>query len=129
MRAVDTNVIVRYLTGDHADQFARARALIDSNPIFVSMTVMLETEWVLRSTYGYSPGTIAKAIRGFAGLPSVTVQEPDHLRRALELLEGGIDIADAFHLSAAEGCDAFISFDRDLAKRSAKLSALPVRAP
>ena len=53
MLAVDTNVVVRYLTGDHPEQFANAKALIDGEDLFVCATVLLETEWVLRSVYGY----------------------------------------------------------------------------
>jgi predicted nucleic-acid-binding protein len=129
MRAVDTNVIVRYLTRDHAGQYGRARALIDSEPVFAAMTVILETEWVLRSGYGYSSAAISKAMRDFAGLPTVTVEEPSRLKNALALLDSGIDLADAFHLVAADGCDAFMSFDRELAKRAADIAKLPVREP
>lgn len=129
MRAVDTNVIVRYLTGDHAGQFARARALVDAGPVFIATTVLLETEWVLRGAYGYSAETIAHAIRSLAGLPSVTVQEPALAKTALDLVEAGVDIADAFHLASADGCDAFMSFDRNIAKRAAGVSTLPVEEP
>jgi predicted nucleic acid-binding protein len=52
MLAVDTNLIVRYLTGDHPKQSAKARAVIDGEDVFVSTAVALETEWVLRRVYG-----------------------------------------------------------------------------
>ena len=52
MLAIDTNVIVRYLTGDHPQQARKARTLIESEHVFVCTTVLLETEWVLRSVYG-----------------------------------------------------------------------------
>ncbi|HEX4504656.1 MAG TPA: type II toxin-antitoxin system VapC family toxin, partial [Alphaproteobacteria bacterium] len=42
MLAIDTNLIVRYLTGDHARQSARARALIDGEAVFIAITVVLE---------------------------------------------------------------------------------------
>ncbi len=44
MIAIDTNIIVRYLTGDHPDQSPRARALVDGQPVFVPVTVALEVE-------------------------------------------------------------------------------------
>ena len=53
MLAVDTNVIVRYLTGDDAEQFAKASALIRSEDVYVCTTVLLETEWVLRRGYRF----------------------------------------------------------------------------
>lgn len=48
MRAVDTNVIIRYLTGDDPAQVVKARAIIGREPVFVPGTVVLEVEWVLR---------------------------------------------------------------------------------
>jgi predicted nucleic-acid-binding protein len=47
MLAIDTNLIVRYLTGDQPQQSQKAKALIDSEPVFVCKTVLLEAEWVL----------------------------------------------------------------------------------
>ena len=67
MLAIDTNVIVRYLTGDHPKQSARARAVIDGEDVFVATTVLLETEWVLRSAYAFDPAQVCKALRAFAG--------------------------------------------------------------
>jgi len=55
MIAVDTNVLVRFLVRDDAKQAARAAALIQANEIWVCKTVLLETEWVLRSLYGFPP--------------------------------------------------------------------------
>ena len=54
MLAIDTNVIVRYLTADHPEQASRARALVDGAAVFVPVTVILESEWVLRSAYGFA---------------------------------------------------------------------------
>ncbi len=51
MLAVDTNIVLRYLVKDDAAQSARARDIVESAPIFVSLTVVLECEWVLRSLY------------------------------------------------------------------------------
>ena len=60
MIAIDTNLVVRYLSGDHPEQSARARALVDQNPVFVGLTVVLEVEWVLRSAYGYRPADVTR---------------------------------------------------------------------
>ena len=69
MLAVDTNIVVRYLTADDPEQFAKARALIDGEDIFVCKTVLLETEWVLRRGYRFSRDRIIAALTAFAGLP------------------------------------------------------------
>ena len=116
MLAIDTNIVVRYLTGDHPRQAARARTLIDGEAVFASVTVMLEVEWVLRSAYAYSPADVARALRAFAGLPTVTVEDGTMLAAALELAETGMDFADALHLGRSADCDGFVSFDRKFVK-------------
>lgn len=116
MLAIDTNLIVRYLTGDHPGQSARARALIDGQPVFASVTVMLEVEWVLRSTYGYRPVDIARALRAFAGLPTVTIEDAAVVAATLDLAEKGMDFADALHLGRSAHCDGFATFDRKFVK-------------
>src|SRR5450432_1976866 len=73
MLAIDTNLIVRSLTGDHPKQSAAARALIEAKDVFVCTTVLMETEWVLRSAYGFAPERVAKALAAFLGLPRVTL--------------------------------------------------------
>lgn len=129
MLAIDTNVVIRYLVADEPVQAGKARRLIDNNAIFVGTTVILETEWVLRSVYGFSNQQSAEALTGFAGLPNVTVEEPAALATALGWLRQGLDFADGLHLAKAEGCDAFISFDREFAKAANGPGAVKVRVP
>ncbi len=127
MLAVDTNVIVRYLTGDEPKQSAKARKLIDGEAVFVSKTVILETEWVLRSLYGFSPGEIVQSLRGFAGHPSIALEEPDIVAQALDWFEGGVDFADALHLASTQEAAAFVTFDKQLARHTSKHTAPPVQ--
>ncbi|MER9867003.1 type II toxin-antitoxin system VapC family toxin [Mesorhizobium sp. M0136] len=112
MLAIDTNLIVRYLTDDHPTQSSRARALIDSQPVFVAVTVMLEVEWVLRSAYGLAPLEIARTLRAFSGLPTVEVEDGTVVSSALDLSERGLDFADALHLGKSAHCVGFATFDR-----------------
>jgi len=129
MLAIDTNVVVRYLTGDHPDQSARAKSLIDSADVFVCTTVLLEVEWVLRGAYGFDPGRIVAALRAFAGLPRVSLENPGLAARALDWTEGGMDFADALHMTKASECEAFVTFDRRLARAAKRLGAPEVRPP
>ena len=129
MRAIDTNVIVRFLTGDDPAQAAKARKLIEGGGIFVPTSVLLETEWVLRSGYGFEARRLVGALRDFAGLPGVTLEDPQLTAMALDWAEQGLDFAGALHLGAAQGCTAFISFDRRLVKAAAGLAELRVAAP
>lgn len=112
MRAVDTNVVVRYLTGDDPGQAARAKAAVDAGNVFVSTTVLLESAWVLRSVYGLAGEEAAAALRAFSGLPGVSVESPDLIAEALGRAEKGMDVADALHLGAAARCEALLTFDR-----------------
>ncbi len=121
MLAIDTNLIVRYLTGDQPQQSRKAKALIDSELVFVCKTVLLETAWVLRSVFGFTPTEIAKALTDLAGLPSVTLEDAAIVATALNWMAGGMDFADALHLANAQGSDAFVTFDRGLAKKAKKL--------
>lgn len=116
MRAIDTNVVVRFLAGDDPDQSAIARTLVEAGDLFVPLTVMLETEWVLRSVYGHERPQVAAALRAFAGLPGASVEAPERLAAALDRAEAGMDFADALHLGGAEGCDALLTFDRRFVK-------------
>lgn len=112
MRAVDTNIVVRYLTGDHPEQAARARAVFTAGQVFVGTTVLLESDWVLRSAYGFAATEVAAALRALAGLPGVTVENPLLLGEALDRTARGMDFADALHLGAAAHCESMLTFDR-----------------
>ena len=112
MRAVDTNVVVRYLTGDDPDRTARVRDAIDAGQVYIPTTVLLETEWVLRRAYGYGPNEVIGALRRIAGLPQVRVENAALLAESLERAESGMDFADALHLRAAARCEAMLTFDR-----------------
>jgi predicted nucleic-acid-binding protein len=129
MIAIDTNVVVRYLVADHRKQFARARTVIESQPVFVCMTVVLEVEWVLRAIYRLARPAVLHALRSFAALPTVVVEDPAILAQALDWAGQGMEFADALHLASASSCDAFVSFDRKLLRAAQKAGALEVRAP
>lgn len=128
MLAVDTNVLVRYLTNDHPEQSPRARRLVEREDVWVPTTVLRETEWVLRSVYRYAPAQIAAALRKFAGLPRVALENPSVAAQALDWAEQGMDFADALHLGAAGQCAAFVTFDAGFIK-AARVTGVRVRVP
>ena len=127
MLAVDTNVVVRLLVSDA--QTAAAKAVFARDTIFISDTVLLETEWVLRSVYGFEGAEIARGLTDVVGLSQVQLESPDLVGFAISALKRGLDFADAMHLGAARNCEAFISFDRKLARDSAGWASPVVRAP
>lgn len=129
MRAIDTNIIVRLLTADDARQAKAARTVIEAGEIFIGSTVVLETEWVLRAGYGFAPAEIAKGLRGLFGLPAITLEEPIEVGLALDWMTAGMDFADALHVARSGRCSSFLSFDRNLVKRSKGVTSTPVEMP
>jgi predicted nucleic-acid-binding protein len=128
MYAIDTNILVRYLTSDHPEQYAKACEVIESKDIFVSTSVFLECAWVLRRTYGLTSGKVCQAFRSFTGLPGIFVENPPLLAEALDRAEAGMDFADALHLGAAGHCQSMLTFDRSFIKAAAG-SSTKVEAP
>jgi predicted nucleic-acid-binding protein len=124
--AIDTNVLTR----DDPVQAARAKALIETGPVLVLESVVLETEWVLRTRYGFDRAAIARGVRQLLGLPGVTVERPGTLARAFDLHDQGFDFADALHLACSRRAEAFATFDQALRRRARRLPDLmPVIAP
>lgn len=126
MIAVDTNVVVRLLTRDDETQFQAAHALFQQEDIFISKTVVLEVEWVLRFAYEFAAGDIVAALRRLFGLDNVGLEHALHVATALDWHAQGLDFADALHLAAAQEADRFVTFDQALVRRGATLSAITV---
>jgi predicted nucleic-acid-binding protein len=129
MRAVDTNIIVRYLAGDDPTQANKVRSVIGHEPVFIPRTVLLEAEWVLRGVYDLPANQIIPALRALAGLPGVAIEDAPLVAKAMDRAEAGVDFADALHLAAAVGCESFLTFDRRFARAGARLGGIPVTAP
>lgn len=129
MRAVDTNVIIRYVTNDDARQGDRARRLIEGTDIFVPVSVLLETEWILRSVYDLKSQAVSETLRRFVRLPTVRLESPGRVHAALDWFDEGMDFADALHLASARHCDGLVTFDRDFIKIAARLGITTVAAP
>ena len=131
MTAVDTNVVVRLLTGDEPKQAAAARALFAAGPIWIAKTVLLETGWVLRCLYGFEESAVRTAFTKLLGLKNVRVEDEPSLAAALALTASGIELADAMHLSSRPPGAAFVSFDKSLVQRARRagvsgVSCMPV---
>lgn len=129
MRAVDTNILVRFVTRDDPAQAERARRVIAAGDLFVPVTVILETEWVLRSVYAFAPDRIGTVLRGLLDLDGVTVQHERDVGRALGHAAAGLQLADALHLCLAGGCTEMLTFDRSFRESAAAIEILTVVEP
>ncbi len=129
MRAVDTNILVRFLTADDPKQAKAARRVMEACDIFIGVTVILETEWVLRAGYGFVPDLIATGLRGIGGLPGITLEEPTQVAQALAWMIEGMDFADALHLARSNHCSAFLTFDKKVATRAKGKASITIETP
>jgi predicted nucleic-acid-binding protein len=118
MRSLDTNILVRLLTRDDEQQFRRAKNIFAGGEIWIGKTVLLETEWVLRSKYLYDSNAVLTALRGLLALDEVTIEDEGAIELALELFEQGLDFADALHLSSRPEGASFLTFDERLAQHA-----------
>lgn len=129
MRAADTNIVVRYLVADDSAQLERASRFLETGPCWLGVTVLLETEWVLRRGYKRTPQDIVAGFRLLYGLPMVTVERAHDVASALDWFERGMDFADALHLATAQDCTGMLTFDRAFIKTAARIGAGNVAEP
>ncbi len=119
MLGLDTNVVVRFLVRDHEAQFERARRLIKrelgaGEAVLISLVVLLETEWVLRSRYGVQKQEIMEGISGLLDATELELEDEPAIEEALYIWK---DSAAAFAdcLIGAHhrrlGCRATATFD------------------
>jgi predicted nucleic-acid-binding protein len=122
MIGVDTNVLVRYVTQDDAEQSARATALIEGldedNPGFVGIVVLVELHWVLRRAYRVTADDASTVIRKLLESQELMLQDPDVVRRALRQVTDQVEFPDAVvsELGKRAGCSQTVTFDRRAAQ-------------
>ena len=75
MIAVDTNMLVRVVTNDDRAQARRALRRMQSDRVWISRTVLLETAWVLRHAYGLDGPSVGRALATLANIPSVELED------------------------------------------------------
>lgn len=120
MIGLDTNLLIRYLTEDNAEESARAAAFIErrlsaANPGFLSVVVMAETAWVLERAYGLRRRELAATIERLLQVAVFTVQHEQAVFAALTALrqgQGGFADALIGALGAGAGCSHTATLDR-----------------
>ena len=71
MAALDTNIVVRLIIGDDANQVRTAEKLVASESCTVAATVLMECEWVLRAGYRLDAKSIAASMRDLLSLHNI----------------------------------------------------------
>jgi predicted nucleic acid-binding protein len=115
---VDTNVLIRHLTGDPPELAARAtRYLGAADELLLPDLILAEVAYVLESFYEVSRAQVATTLRAVLAYPAIRVLDADLLQRAVEVYEvHRLDFADAYLVASAErtGIGVIASFDRSI---------------
>jgi predicted nucleic-acid-binding protein len=115
---VDSNVLVRHLTGDPPDQAQRASEFLRGGEALILVDlVVAELVYVLESVYEVERERIAELVRAIVGFQAVVVPDEALLLRALEIYEQHrIHFAESYLVACAElsSVGVVASFDRDL---------------
>lgn len=121
MRAVDTNVLVRAMTGDDPVQSPAAEQFIRANaPVWISHVVLVETVWVLESVFGCRKARLVEALTRVLGSRDLALEDPAVVRMALALYESkgkvGFDDCMVFSLAHKAGHLPLATFDKALSR-------------
>ncbi len=130
MLGLDTNVLVRYLVQDDQAQYEKARRLIRreaarGEPIFISLLVLLEIEWVLRSRYGLVKTEILATFSALLDAADLAFEDEASLESALySWKDSTADFADCLIEARNRqlGCRATATFDANALKVSGRFT-------
>lgn len=115
---VDTNVLIRHLTGDPPAMAARATAALSAaDELLLADLVVAECVYVLESYYEVERERVAELMRAALALPSIKTVDRAMLLRSLEVYElDRLDFAEAYLVAQAETTDigTILSFDRSI---------------
>jgi predicted nucleic-acid-binding protein len=113
VKAVDTNVLARFVLADDPVQSPIAEQIVERG-VSVSLTVLLELGWLLGSPARMKRLEVNDVMHQLLDNEAIHVEDELLVRIALELHAKGADFADAIHLVAARGSEAFVTFDRNV---------------
>jgi predicted nucleic-acid-binding protein len=124
VKALDTNVLVRFLVCDDELQATRVKRLLEEaekkgEQVLVTIPVLLETLWVLESSYDCSRTAILDALEQLTLTPVFRFEERERINRMIRFgREESLALADLLiGLTALEaGCEATLTFDKQAAK-------------
>lgn len=132
MIALDTDVLVRYLVGDHAEQSKAARrlagTLTSDKPAYVCREVLVELVRVLERCYGFSRDEISRTLLEMLATDEIVVEAADDVTICAVIYRQGIaDFRDLMVLDACRRAEApLYTFDRSTASRLDGVEWVPV---
>jgi predicted nucleic-acid-binding protein len=123
MFVLDTNILVRFAVNDDVGRVAQARRAIGTQAMWVSVTVLLELEWVLRSRYGYERKDIHTFLTHLLETANVNVEDETQAATALDWYSDGSDFADALHLARTQSRGVMLTVDALFCKSAQRTGA------
>jgi len=124
MIAFDTNLLVRAVVADEPAQVAIVRDLVMQDTVFISRTVLLETEWVLRAVYKKSRIDILEFFQALLKIDNTEVEDSGAVAQALDWYALGADFADTMHLAVC-GSAVMHTFDKGFCKAAREAGLTP----
>jgi predicted nucleic-acid-binding protein len=124
MKAIDTNVLVRFLVRDDELQartiyniFKQAEA--DKEEFFVPLLVVLEMLWVLESVYEIPREEILDSLNELLLMPILKFEAQSVIQGFIfSAREGKVDLSDLLiaHSAKISGCECILTFDKRASK-------------
>jgi len=124
MIAFDTNLLVRLAVNDDLEQAQIAEDLLNNNEVFISRTVLLETEWILRSVYKNARDNITLFFDSVLSTKNLNVENAYEVSQAIKWYKLGADFADALHLCISRDY-LFHTFDKKFCKSARDTDITP----
>ncbi len=115
--AIDTNIIIRLAMRDNEPQYQKVIALLQQHQLYISRTVQLETEWVLRSRYKRAVVEIADFFSLLLQKNQIICENEQALMNAICCYRLGADFADALHWANTPNMP-FYTFDVRFCKKA-----------
>ncbi|MCO6428788.1 type II toxin-antitoxin system VapC family toxin [Nitrosomonas communis] len=125
MIAFDTNMLVRLVVNDHPAQAEIVESLLRTRHAWISRTVLLETEWVLRCVYKFSREQIHEFLQLLLQTENTEVENSLAVSRALSWYQCGADFADALHLAVCGSTVVMHTFNREFCKAAREAGITP----
>lgn len=124
MKAIDTNILIRFLIGDDELQAKKVYTIFknaesEKKTLFVPLLVVLEMIWILESVYEISRSEILDAISDILLMPILKFDQQPALQQLVHSAQGNkYDLSDLLiaHSAAVNGCEAVITFDKKASK-------------
>jgi len=124
MKALDANILIRFLVKDDERQSKKVYILLkqaeeEKIEFYVPLLVLIEIIWVLESAYDISRDDIIESIGELLAMPILKFESQDIIRQSLNYsMRSKINLSDILIACSAKnsGCERVVTFDKKVSK-------------